>query len=272
MKQNLLGGPLGRGAMFLRDKFGILKQAWVSPEQVGTLANDQLATYLITKICKPHCTFIDVGAHIGSVISEVKHNDASVKIVAIEAIPEKADNLRRKFPFVELHGCAVGEATGETSFFVNTKRSGYSSLGRAGSIDDKSTYEIKIRIETLDNLVSSMDVDAIKIDVEGAELGVLRGGVDTLRKCRPIIMFESGPQVDDGLGYTKEAIYDFLASNDFSVLVPNRVAHNGDALTLTGFIESHWFPRRTTNYFAIPTERRIECRDRARGILRINGA
>lgn len=124
-----------------------------------------------------------------------------------------------------------------------------------------------MRIEKLDDLVPPKDVDAIKIDVEGAELGVLRGGISVLRNCRPIIMFESAPEAANGLGYTKEAIHDFLTENAFSVVVPNRVAHEGDGLTSIGFIESHWYPRRTTNYFAVPFERRIEFRDRARRIL-----
>ena len=118
--------------------------------------------------------------------------------------------------------------------------------------------------------MNAIDVDAIKIDVEGAELGVLRGAVKILRKCRPIIMFESAPQTDDGLGYTKEAIFEFLSSVDYCLVVPNRVAHNDDGLTLTGFNESHLYPRRTTNYFAIPSERRLVFRDRARSILRLD--
>jgi hypothetical protein len=168
-----------------------------------------------------------------------------------------------------LHGCAVGEISGEISFFVDTLRSGYSSLARPTGNDEKSKLEIKVPIEKIDNLVKAGDVDAIKIDVEGAELGVLRGAVGTLRKCRPIVMFESGPKGDDGLGYTKEEILNFLNSLDFSVIVPNRLAHDDDGLTTAGFIESHLYPRRTTNYFAIPTERRMEFRDRARNILRL---
>jgi hypothetical protein len=41
---------------------------------------------------------------------------------------------------------------------------------------------------------------------------------------------------------------------------------------MDGFIDSHIYPRRCTNYFAIPSERRIEIRDRARDILGINRA
>jgi FkbM family methyltransferase len=269
MKQSLLGNSLGRTALLLRDKFELLKGVQSSIETVGTVANDQLATTLITKICESHKTFVDVGAHIGSIIAQVRHYDPSIKIVAIEAIPEKARDLRKRFPFVDLHGCAVGETTGEISFFIDTQRSGYSSLARPTAGENKSKLEITVPIERLDNLVKATNVDAIKIDVEGAELGVLRGAVDILRKCRPIIMFESGPAAADGLGYSQEDRLRFLNSFDFSVVVPNRLAHDDDGLTSTGFVESHLYPRRTTNYFAVPTERRAEFRARARGILRL---
>jgi FkbM family methyltransferase len=269
MKQSLLGYPVGRTALFLRDKFELFRGANSFIEAVGTIANDQLATTLVTKICGSRKTFVDVGAHIGSIIAQVRHHDPSIKIVAIEAIPEKVLDLRKRFPFVELHGCAVGEITGKIPFFIDIKRSGYSSLARPTEIDQKSKLEIMVPIEKLDNLVETTDVDAIKIDVEGAELGVLRGAQGILRRCRPIVMFESGPSENDGLGYTKEDMLNFLDAIGFAVVVPNRVAHNDEGLSTAGFVESHLYPRRTTNYFAIPRERRIEFRDKARSILKI---
>jgi len=269
MKQSLLGNPIGRSALVLRDKWDLLRAAYSSLETLGTIANDQLATTLITTICGSHKTFVDVGAHIGSIIARVRHKDPSIKIVAIEAIPEKIENLRRRFPYVDLHGCAAGDISGETSFFVDTRRSGYSSLAKPAGTDAGSKMEIKVPIEKLDNLVKAVDVDAIKIDVEGAELGVLRGAPGILRKCRPVVMFESGPTGNNGLGYSKEELLSFMTSLDFAVIVPNRLAHDDDGLTAVGFIESHLYPRRTTNYFAVPIERRMEFRDRARRILKL---
>ena len=269
MKQKLLGTPIGRAALYLREKVDILCAANTDPERVGTVANDQLATKLVVTLCQPNKTFIDVGAHIGSIISSVAHNDSSITIVAVEAIPQKVRKLRQKFPLVEFHGCAVGESSGEVSFFINNDQSGCSSMGTPTDSNKDSISEIKVPLNRLDELVSSDKVDVIKIDVEGAELGVLRGASELLKKSRPTIMFESGPEMDDGLGYTKKAMYQFLASNDYAVVVPNRVAHNDSGLTEDGFIESHLYPRRTTNYFAIPNERRVEIRDRARTILNI---
>ena len=126
----------------------------------------------------------------------------------------------------------------------------------------------------LDDIVSaSAEVEVVKIDVEGAELGVLRGAPRLISRCRPVILFESGPAGGEELGFTAAALFDWFAESGYEVLVPNRVAHNGPPLCREGFLESHFYPFRTLNYFAIPTERRIETRDRARkglGIMAID--
>ena len=267
MKEMIVGTSVGSLAQTARNVVQLLRAAYRSPESIGTLANDQLATSLITGLCLPSKGFIDVGAHIGSVMSAVIRRDPSIKVYAFEPIKEKADSLRRRFPTVELHQCALGETDGEATFFVNMERSGYSSLGRPTI--SKGVTEIKVPLRKLDTLISSRDVDALKIDVEGAELGVLRGGGDLIARNRPLIMFESGPTSDDGLGYSKESMWQWLAERNFEIVLPNRVAHNGPGLTLDGFIEAHFYPFRTLNYFAIPNERRIEIRDRARCLLKI---
>lgn len=260
---------LGRFFIRFRDTLAMLRTAYTSPEAVGTLANDILATTLVTSISRPGTTFIDVGSHIGSVISEVRFNDSSIKIIAIEAIPEKANRLKHYFPFAEIHSCAVGDKSGKVSFFIHTKNSGYSGLARPNGLSEHAAVEVTVPIELLDDIVQAIDIDVIKIDVEGAELGVLLGSTKLLDRSRPIIMFESPPPSSDGLGYSKEALYDFLNAKNYSILIPGRVAHDGPGLTAAGFLESHWYPRRTTNYFAIPNERRIEIRDTARSVLKL---
>lgn len=274
-KQWMLGSPIGRLLMSGRDTLDLVRAALRNPESVGTLANDQLATLLVTRLPRAGQVFIDVGAHIGSIITAVAQRDPSIRIVAVEAIPEKADRLRRKFPNVPVHACAVGDQEGEVSFFIHTRQSGYSSLGRPapgadpGDGRDEGIREVRVPIRRLDDLVAPEGIDVIKIDVEGAELGVLRGSQRLIAASRPVIMFESGPGDAEGLGYTKPAMWQFFADARYSLHVPNRVAHNDEGLSLEGFVESHTYPRRTTNYFAIPAERRIEIRDRARALLGI---
>jgi len=262
MKQYLLKLKVGHFALDLRDKVEIISTAIFKPEAVGTIANDQLATYLVTRLCKNNGVFIDVGAHIGSVISEVKRNCNPQKIHAIEAIPKKAFKLQRVFENVAVHNFAAGDRESEVSFFENTKQSGYSSLIRPSG-DTTIVKELKVPLRKLDGMVPHQDVDVIKIDVEGAELGVLKGAVNVIASSRPVIMFESGV----GEKQIKAQIMQFFQECDYVVLVPNRLAHNDPGLDLNTFLEGHLYPRRTTNYFAVPRERQQEIRDRARSIL-----
>ncbi|MFO0892138.1 MAG: FkbM family methyltransferase [Isosphaeraceae bacterium] len=266
MKRMLVGTRLGRIAMSAREAMQLVREVYVKPESVGTLANDQLATTLVTSICAPGKTFVDVGAHIGSIVAEVLRNDPSVRVIAIEAIPEKAAGLRRKFPSIEVHDCAVGETEGQITFYVDTERSGYSSLVRPAAGDRSATREITVPIRRLDGLVSASGVDVIKIDVEGAELAVLKGGENLIARDRPLILFESGPPRSEEVDFRGE-MWDWLASRDYAVLIPNRVAHIDPGLGREGFLESHLYPRRTTNYFAIPRERREQVRHHAFKLL-----
>jgi len=271
MKQMLVGTAVGKIALAGRDRIALLHTALFCPEAVGMLANDQLATALATSLCRPNKIFMDVGAHIGSVIAAVMQHDPSIKIIGFEAMPEKIAKLRRKFPSIDLHGCAVGNLSGEVSFFINQKQSGYSSLARPSNVSQSTVKEIRVPIRKIDELVTSDQVDVMKIDVEGAELGVLQGGEALILKSRPTIMFESAPiPADDSLGYTKEAMWEWLNAHDYLVLVPNRVAHIDPGLSCDGFLESHRYPRRTTNYFAIPKERHLEIRHAARRVLNMS--
>lgn len=272
-KQFIIGNKISIVLMSGRNAINLLRAAYTLPESLGTIANDQLATLLVTNLCQSNKIFIDVGAHIGSIISLIKQKDSSIKIIGIEAIPEKATKLKEKFPSVTIHDCAVGSEEGNVSFFINTKQSGYSSLIQQNSDPTSQIKEIKVDVKRLDDLITSKDilnnVDVIKIDVEGSELGVLRGSNNLIKESRPLIMFESASKDRIDLGFTKKALWEFLSERNYEIYIPNRVAHNGYGLSQEGFIESHIYPRRTTNYFAIPEERRLEVRDRAREILGI---
>lgn len=270
IKQLILNTTLGRIALKARDRFDIMKSCSFKEEEAGTIINDWMATFLTTKLCRSNRTFVDVGAHIGSIISEVIHYDSSIKINAVEAMPDKALKLRRKFPFIIIHECAVGEDNeSEVTFYVNIKQSGFSSLRKPSKDKVSEIKEIKVLVKKLDHLVPADDIDVIKIDVEGAELGVLRGSESIINNNRPVIMFESAPTQNDDLGYSKNDMWEFLTRHNYGIFVPNRIAHDGPGLSKEGFSESHFYPRRTTNYFAIPSERKIEIRDRARLILNV---
>ncbi|HSC64645.1 MAG TPA: FkbM family methyltransferase [Caldimonas sp.] len=265
LKARLVGTSVGLWLLGLRDKLSIVRAACCSPESVGTMANDHLAALLAVSICRPGHVFVDVGAHIGSIVASAKRRSRPSKILAIEAIPERAASLARRFPDVEVTQCAVGESEGsDVAFFVNAAQSGYSSLARG-----EGFREIRVPLRTLDGVLAGHDVDVIKIDIEGAELGALRGAVKTLSTHRPTVMFESAPGCGSRLGYGTTALWTFFDEAGYVVVAPNRLAHEGGAMSVEAFKDGHLYPRRTTNYFAVARERRDELRERARRVLGI---
>lgn len=63
-----------------------------------------------------------------------------------------------------------------------------------GSRDGKDKLKIRVPSRTLDDVPHNLThIDLIKLDVEGAELGGLRGGDRVLALSRPVVMVEGGP-------------------------------------------------------------------------------
>jgi FkbM family methyltransferase len=266
-KQFLLTQPAGLAALRFRDSCRMLQSAWLAAEDLTTIASDQMATRLLISLCLPQKTFVDVGAHIGSIIAAVRHEVPSAHLVAIEAMPEKVEALRRCFPRVEIHHCAAADEEGETEFFIDTQATGFSSLNRPDRQTGSAVRQIHVPMKRLDDLLGTHDVDVMKIDVEGAELRVLRGAEKVLSRCRPLVMFESGWPGLDGPWSSVSGLFEFFDTRGYAIILPSRLAHTAPGLSYQGFRDSHWYPQMTTNYFAVPEERCVEFRDRARKIL-----
>ena len=68
--------------------------------------------------------------------------------------------------------------------------------------------EIRVQTNRLDNVVPDyLKIDFIKIDVEGAELDVIKGGMRTIASSRPYVLFEFGLGGSDFYGATPELMY-----------------------------------------------------------------
>ncbi len=268
-KRSVIGTVLGRSLLRSRQLWNLWQAVHSNPETGPTLCQDLCVQLVLPGLCDPSKAFLDIGAHIGSVIGTVRQHHPGIPVIAVEADPTKAAALVARLKDVEIHTCALGEKEGEVTFFVDTKRPGYSSLSQ-GRRSSKDVREISVPMRRLDDILEkTVHIEVIKIDVEGAELGVLRGSNELIRRCRPTVLFESASKGADAMGFTVEGLFDWFAEREYEIVVPNRVAHNGPPLTRDGFFEAHHYPARTLDYFAIPVERRIEFRDRAREALGI---
>lgn len=268
LKQRLVGTGLGRFGAHCRHLWETWHVLRSKPELCGMLGQDICAKRLLPHLCSSSKVFLDIGAHIGSVIADVRRRHPSIRLIAIEAVPEKSEQLIRSFRNIEVLCLAAGDVDGQVEFFVDDIRPGYSSLFDGEHHRKTQGRKISTPMRRLDGLFpDTTDVDVIKLDVEGAELRVLVGASNLVDRCRPVILFESGPRKDEDGSSVLGELFDWFASRKYELFVPDRVAHDGPPLYRDGFLEAHFYPFRTLDYFAIPAERRIEIRDRARTAL-----
>lgn len=121
------------------------------------------------------------------------------RFVLVEPLKEFESHIQdicRKY-VAEAHYCCLGAAEGETEFEVrpwDLMGSGL-PLGRKGDagagngLAGRATEMRRIPVRTLDSLARGRPLPSIiKIDVEGSELDVLRGGVQTVRAADLILL------------------------------------------------------------------------------------
>lgn len=124
---------------------------------------------------EPGCVFLDIGANIGAyALFVAAFAGPRARILAVEPQPDVFDRLtyniaQNPFHTVKAVACAVADKTGELTLFVDPRNRGESSLKIVGTNEGA---QIRVPAVTLMDLVRSEGltrIDAIKLDVEGAE-------------------------------------------------------------------------------------------------------
>jgi FkbM family methyltransferase len=148
---------------------------------------------LLAAALAPDANCIDVGAHSGGVLREVVRCAPKGRHIAYEPLPELAAALAREYPQVDVRAAALSDHDGEATFVHDRTEPMRSTLHAHAFTDHRHAAQITVRIERLDGALAADYVPAlIKIDVEGTEAEVLRGAAETLRRHRPIVVFEHG--------------------------------------------------------------------------------
>tara|TARA_R110002020_G_scaffold367683_1_gene579526 strand:+ start:14066 stop:15325 length:1260 start_codon:yes stop_codon:yes gene_type:complete len=154
---------------------------------------------VLMTILRPGNVAIDVGASLGMhTIAMANAVGPGGHVDAFEAEPRLMPVLNRTtatngMHHVSLHACAIGSHDGEVSFNV-AQTIGHSSLYDLGS-ESLVREKITVAMKMLDTAIASdADVNLIKIDVEGAELDVIRGAKRILSQSTDCaIVAECGP-------------------------------------------------------------------------------
>ncbi len=160
---------------------------------------------------------VDVGAHVGFyTLLFCRLVGPHGRVIAFEPLAGNFATLREN---LELNRCgqavairaAVLDRSGEIEYTVPREEP---LPGSVSLFEDYGTKPERVAAVTLDDFLraEARNVDYIKMDVEGAETAVLRGALETLNRCHPVLIVEihgldstgnSHPALDmlDELGY-----------------------------------------------------------------------
>lgn len=145
---------------------------------VGTYQHEKVN--LVIAACKKRRVAVDIGAHVG--LWSMWLAESFREVVAFEPVPEHVacfeENVAQSN--VKLYPVALGEKRGSIELELVAHNSGQAHVGQGW---------LEVEMIALDDLLLDK-VDLIKIDVEGYEPQVLAGAMETIERCRPLVVVE----------------------------------------------------------------------------------
>jgi len=216
-------------------------------------AYEPVATMAVKRIVRPGMTVFDVGANIGYFsLLFARLVGGSGSVIAFEpttwAFEKLSANIAlNAFRNVSAERLALSdvahsrEARSEQTAF----RASWPVSGPVARRDPEV-----VTFVPLDSYVAQLEikhVDLIKIDVDGYELRVLRGALETLRRWRPPLLLEIGRETMKEVGDAPEELVDVLDKLGYTF----RMADGADAFP-SGDAMLRWLPKGGGNVWVIP--------------------
>jgi FkbM family methyltransferase len=194
---------------------------------------------------------VDIGANVGNYTSEFMGASPKSKIFAFEPSKLNLQILEKKFEHekqVKILPFALSNFTGKAELFSDLPGSGLASLTKRDlrhlgiNFDSSESIDVITLDEWLKN--SGVIPHMIKLDVEGHELDVLKGGIEALKVVK-VVQFEFGGCNLDTRTFFKD-IWDVLNRIKFKIY---RISPIGPILLPRYSEEDEYFL--TTNYLAV---------------------
>ncbi len=194
---------------------------------------------------------IDVGAHVGRhTIPIAKKISPDGRVYAVEPLPMGQKSLQNIFANSKLYPYALSDYEAESEFIFVVNDPGYSGL-RERKYDNNATLEkIKVPVKKLDNVFSDLNaLRYIKLDAEGGEFNILKGGINTIKKFRPIVTFEFGASSYTAYSVVPEHVFKFWQELNYKIYdILGNLLDSEKVFAKSSIDQNIW------DYIAIPAE------------------
>jgi FkbM family methyltransferase len=199
---------------------------------------DALTLKIMEIVLEENSSFVDVGCHKGELLEEALKLAPNGAHYAFEPIPDLFDDLISSHGKIAvIKNVALSDKRGSSTFNYVKSNPAYSGIKQRSYPKKEKIQEIDVKIDTMDNQLKNAErINLIKIDVEGGEMGVLKGSVNTLKKWSPVVIFEHGLGASDYYGTTPEEMWEFLNDNDYCIFSLRGFVANKTSLSIEQFI------------------------------------
>ena len=201
------------------------KRVLFTPQYFDPREREILAARIAARRDSDGFVFVDIGANIGAyALAVAAQAGPGARILAIEpqpAIFERLVTNIRLNPFgtVKAVDCAVADKSGEVTLFLDPSNQGESSVKIIGS---SRATPVKVQARTLLELLQDEGfdhVDAIKLDVEGAEDLILEPFLqEAPRELLPRLLI-----LEDGSGRWQVDLVKLLQDNGYRLTERTRL-------------------------------------------------
>ena len=195
----------------------------------GAYSGSQLQ--VLASRLQPGGVFIDLGANQGEfTVFAARLVGKDGRVFAFEPSPMMQQRLSKNiqlngFAHVSIEPVAVADKPGRLSLYTptgayqdGTTHDGLPTLYAQASAAASSTTEVVVT--TLDNWQRERNlgrVDVIKMDIEGAELPALQGGLGLIQRFRPTLIIELNASTSRAAGYTMQDLVTWLQAQNYDI-------------------------------------------------------
>ena len=183
-------------------------------------------TKLIRELCYPGIHFVDVGGNIGYftliVATDIRDNAGDGVVYSFEPNPALFSILKQNLAANRLEGIvkpvqkAVSNSRQSVKLFIEQIDGLTSSTLEALSVGWDALICESVTLDSFFAKENWPVIDLIKIDVEGAEVGVLQGMKElNARNPKLKLILEFSPRYLQAAGITAESFFDLLLSMEF---------------------------------------------------------
>jgi FkbM family methyltransferase len=195
-------------------------------------------------------TIIDIGANNGQFLKVSHHFFPKAFIYSFEPIPKLFQRLKRfESQNIKVFNIALGNSIGKFDFHLNSYShvSSFLNISKENKTYPQDSIEtIQVKQDTLDNLSKSLGIKGVtllKLDVQGFEMEVLKGGANTIKayvnyiivEANFVNLYENQPTFTElnhhlnELGFELKTMLDFNFGKDKSYIEADFLYHRANS-------------------------------------------